>query len=273
MGTTPSGEPHIEIPGGRWEEFEREYRLVAPLQKGRSNTKIYRAVRRSGVAVAVKISSPCIGNEKVWRYNEAIILASSRHPRLVQYVGHVEDGTRFALAMELCHGDLLDAINICGMPPYHQIRSEFAEIVSGVAYLHSIGIAHLDIKPENILRTQRGWVLADFEFAKSFANGERIRNSQGTIYYAAPELLQPEPFSVEMAPIDIYALGALLYVMSVHAVPFEGEDNRDIRRAILSGIYDLPEWIPPEISYIISFCMDMNPARRPSAALLTVRLA
>lgn len=268
----PTEMQNIPVPGGKWGDFEREYRLIAYLQDGRADTKVFRAVKRTDATmVAIKVSSHCDQDQKQRYHSEAYMLAVYRHPRIVQYVGHVEDETRFAIAMELCAGDLYDTIIMRGPnPPYITLRNEFTQIVLAVQYLHSYGIAHLDIKPENVLRSPRGWVLADFEFARSFADGERLMTAQGTIYYAAPELVQGTPFAVEMAPIDVYAMGVMLYVMCTEDFPFPGNELQEIAEKIRLGAYEIPTWVAPDLARTISWCMQMNPGMRPTADLLAV---
>jgi len=270
MWAPPVEKREISVPGGKWDELEREYRLLACLQCGRAGTKVFRAIKRTNAAmVAIKVSPGCTQEQKRYCRTEAYILAVYRHPRIVQYVGHIEDNARFAIALELCSGDLYDTITTRGPnPPYVTLRNEFTQIVSAVQYLHSYGIAHLDIKPENVLRTTRGWVLADFEFARSFANGERLTTSQGTVYYAAPELVQRAPPLAEMAPVDVYAMGVMLYVMCTVDFPFPGEEVPEIAERIRSGVYNIPAWIAPDLASTISQCMQMDPIMRPGADVL-----
>ena len=101
--------------------------------------------------------------------------------------------------MELLHGgELFDAIIARGSFPESEARLLLRQLLSALAYCHSLGVVHRDLKPENILFEQPdagpgGAVgslkLIDFGYAALHKPGERLRGLSGTPDYVAPEVL------------------------------------------------------------------------------------
>lgn len=103
------------------------------------------------------------------------------------------------------------------------------QIIEGVSYLHSQNIAHLDLKPQNILLTSKepskGDIkLIDFGIARYLNNGEEIRDIQGTPDYVAPEILNYEPITLAT---DMWSIGVLTYVMLTGISPFAGDTKQE----------------------------------------------
>ncbi len=91
-------------------------------------------------------------------------------------------------------------------------------ILQGVNYLHSKNIVHRDIKPENILFDGTGHLkLVDFGTSK-FAGKRKMKNTYGTPYYVAPEVLSEE-YDIKC---DIWSCGVILYILLSGSPPFNG---------------------------------------------------
>ena len=95
------------------------------------------------------------------------------------------------------------------------IKSVFKQIIDAVNYIHTLGVAHLDIKPGNILYDRlRGTIkIIDFGFAIQLKPDMLIRGRRGTKQYMAPEILQYQFYDAQSA--DIYCLGACLLLLLV----------------------------------------------------------
>ena len=88
------------------------------------------------------------------------------------------------------------------------------KVGSALVLLHSLGVAHRDVKPANVLFTdtaRRDVKLCDFGFALC-CGGRRIKSVCGSPAYMAPEIWKRE--SYEGAPVDVWALGSFLYEVS-----------------------------------------------------------
>jgi serine/threonine-protein kinase len=105
------------------------------------------------------------------------------------------------------------------------------QIASALAYIHSLGVIHMDVKPKNILfRRRRAFlrsnrfqvVLCDFGLARGFGYPPPLRKS-GTLDYMSPEQFQEthNPSQSVDSRSDIFSLGVVLYQMLTGQLPFE----------------------------------------------------
>jgi len=122
------------------------------------------------------------------------------------------------------YGDLFDAV-VSKRIPFDDIlaRTFFQQLVEGVEYLHQNGVAHLDIKPENILISDN-FILKIGDFDLSFITGDHSIRSMGTKCYRGPEIAyqhSENPFAS-----DVYSLGILLFFLLTHGeIPSLDTDN------------------------------------------------
>ena len=87
---------------------------------------------------------------------EISILQKISHPHLISTFQIVETELHCFMALELAeNGDLLDYCNSRGRLPEEEARHIFQDMCAGLSYLHSLGIAHRDIKLENVLLDKR----------------------------------------------------------------------------------------------------------------------
>lgn len=90
------------------------------------------------------------------------------------------------------------------------VRTYFRQLIEGLEYLHNRGVAHLDIKMENLLLDANfSLKIADFDL--SAFTGEKNPLAQGTKFYRAPEILFSD--YVASSTADIYSAGVILFVM------------------------------------------------------------
>lgn len=169
-----------------------------------------------------------------------------------------------------------------------EIYSLFKDITSGLAYLHSMGYIHRDLKPGNCLLHQEGGKLAclisDFGEVQHEDAVRKSSGSTGTISWCAPEVLRPDEsgrygdFTVKS---DVFSLGMILYFMcfgrlpyaSANAVNEELEDIDSLREEITDwkGFNDerreRPD-LPPRLYRLLKSLLDLDPFKRPTAAEL-----
>jgi serine/threonine protein kinase len=112
------------------------------------------------------------------------------------------------------NGDLFDLINMSANGlPVDIAKIIFREIVSGVKYLHSKNLAHRDLKLENCFLDENFRVkIGDFGLLTVLENGA-LETQCGTAAYMAPELVGDEDLKYEGKPVDIYALGVMLFMI------------------------------------------------------------
>lgn len=205
------------------------WRLLEKLGQGGMGT-VYLAERADGAfdkRAAMKLLRSDDTRFKEQLERERRVLARLDHPGIARLIdGGVLDNGQPWLVMELAEGEELDAW-LKRMRPSRPRRLEvFLAVCDAVSYAHSALVVHRDLKPGNIRVAADGTVkLLDFGIAKLLSPdnaGAKTRHIALTPGFAAPEQLAGEGVT---ARTDVYALGALLYLLltgrSPHP-PFDG---------------------------------------------------
>jgi len=250
-----------------------EYRITGYLGAGGMGEVYCAEHSKIGRAAAVKIlTQRARSNDSLDRFfNEARIQSSLRHPNVATLYDFTEVDGQPCIIMEYVDGQTLsERIRPSGPLELREIVFTFEAVVEAIAYIHSKGVVHRDIKSNNIKISSSGEVkLLDFGIAKSEASQHLTATGAviGTLEYLSPEQLMG---GVADARSDIWALGVLLYEMAVGRVPFEattvGELCRKIQRVEFVPPAVLNPSIPREIGIIINRCLRKNPTDRYRAA-------
>ena len=122
---------------------------------------------------------------------EIHILKILRHPVVVQLYEIIETEKELYLIMEYARGgELFDYI-----VSHKRVREKEAarfmhQIISGIEYLHKLGICHRDLKPENLLMDDYNNIkIVDFGLSNTYKPGETLKTACGSPCYAAPEMV------------------------------------------------------------------------------------
>uniref|UniRef100_A0A8B9MMG1 Protein kinase domain-containing protein n=1 Tax=Accipiter nisus TaxID=211598 RepID=A0A8B9MMG1_9AVES len=173
---------------------------------------------------------------------ERRVLAGSRSPFIVGFFGTFRDGQYVYLLLEFCQGGELWT-KLREMRCFEEPLAVFccACVVEGLEYLHGRGIVYRDLKPENLMLDQRGYVkLVDFGFAKELGRGEKTYSFCGTPEYLAPEMLRQEGHDFA---VDFWMLGILTFELLVGRPPFHSADPQQIYSRILDGVFSFPAFL------------------------------
>ena len=168
---------------------------------------------------------------------ERRILSRVQHPFIVDLYATFQDSMNiYMLLSYVPGGELFTHLRRAGRFSPDVTRFYLATIVLALKYLHSFNIIYRDLKPENLLLDNRGYLrLTDFGFAKVV--DDRTWTLCGTPEYLAPEIIQSDGHG---KPADWWACGILAYEMMVGHPPFFDETAYGIYDRILKGKIQWP---------------------------------
>ena len=232
----------------------------------------------------VRLNRPCAlkmilagahaGPEDVARFvTEAEAIARLQHPSIVQ-IRHIgdADGLPF-LELEYVAGGSLDQ-QLDGTPWPTTRAAHLAEQVAlGIAEAHRQGIVHRDLKPSNVLLAADGTPkIGDFGLAKMLDSQSALTRSEsvmGSPSYMAPEQAQGRAKEAGQ-PVDVYAIGAILYELLTGRPPFRGttalETLEQVRTTEPVPPSRLVPGVPRDIETICLKCLQKEPGKRYETA-------
>lgn len=122
---------------------------------------------------------------------EIHILKLIRHPNIIQLYEIIETPKQLFLIMEYASGgELFDYIVEHTRVPEIEACKFFQQIISGIEYIHKLGVVHRDLKPENLLLDQNKNIkIVDFGLSNTYKNSELLKTACGSPCYAAPEMI------------------------------------------------------------------------------------
>ena len=247
------------------------YELHQTLGRGGMGA-VYRAhdrVLKRDVAVKV-VSTELLDTQGTTRLlEEAQAAARLNHPNIVAiYDAGEDDGTPFII-MELVEGATL-----AGKRPeqLEDILAVSIQICAALAHAHAAGIIHRDIKPDNVLVSEKTGFrqvrLMDFGLATSVENRLTTEGGfAGTLGYVSPE----QALGHEVGPAaDLYSFGVLLYELLTGRLPFEADDAFAIITQHLHAPVVPPrardDSIPSTLDTLVLRLLKKQPEERPASA-------
>ncbi|XP_030601954.1 striated muscle preferentially expressed protein kinase [Archocentrus centrarchus] len=166
------------------------------------------------------------GKRKTVALKEMDLLSELDNERILFFHDAFEKKNVVVLITELCHEELLERMAKKTTVMELEIRSSAQQVLEGLRYLHQKNIAHLDIKPENILMASPGSDqirICDFGNAIKLETSEEYYCKYGTPEYVAPEIVNQTPVSTAT---DIWPVGVITYLCLTGVSPFAGENDR-----------------------------------------------
>jgi len=172
-----------------------------------------------------------------------LMRAAHAHPNVIDVYNVFEDITNLYIIMEYCSGgELFDRISSDGVGAADFSEKKAAnilrQIVSSVFYLHQLGIAHCDLKPENFIFKGKDksstLKLIDFGMAKIVHWRMYHRRMNGTPYYIAPEVLGGH----YNESCDMWSIGVIMFIIVFGFPPFHDNTNNPNRYKSDQIIYD-----------------------------------
>ena len=259
------------------QKFENRYTILNVIGTGGMAT-VYGAYDQvAGRSVAIKMMKKKLEhNARQIRLfvNESTALSLLSHPNIVQVYNTVITNSTKYIIMEHVDGITLKKhMDKRGALAEREVLYYASQILSALDYIHSKGIVHCDIKPQNIILLQNGSIkVADFGIARLDAmldnSKERSDVALGTVYYVSPEQAQGKAPKAES---DLYSLGVMLYEAMTNRLPFYHENSTEVAKMQINK-----EPLPPSVyrhdisvglEQIILRAMEKNPKKRYATAM------
>ncbi|ERF72583.1 hypothetical protein EPUS_02865 [Endocarpon pusillum Z07020] len=236
-------------------------------------------------------------------YREISILRELSHPNIVRLHEMVETDRHIGIILEYASGgELFDYILNHRYLKDPAARRLFAQLVSGIGYLHKKGIVHRDLKLENLLLDRnRNIIISDFGFANTFnpadelsdeivynlsnrefvkkyrldrqdergmRKGDLMQTSCGSPCYAAPELVVSDSLYTGRK-VDVWSCGVILYAMLAGYLPFdddpanpEGDNINLLYKYITTTALTFPEYVTPHARDLLRRILVPDPRKR-----------
>lgn len=269
------------------------YRLDEKIGKGGMG-EVYRAFdTRLNRAVAVKVLNGASQGDDVavQRFlREARAASALNHPNIViiHEVGETPSGQHF-IVQEFIIGHTLRSLLTQPLLPARIVELG-GQIAKALSAAHAAGIVHRDVKPENIMVRADGYVkVLDFGLAHQSENdtdtgsGEQttrtnLDTAPGTLL-GTPSYMAPEQAKglASGSPIDVFALGVVLYEMAAGRRPFVASTHMAVLTSIISDqpvpMGRINPSVPRALDDLVQQMLEKDPERRPSALEVERRLA
>jgi serine/threonine protein kinase len=244
-------------------------------------SRVFLALERAlGRKVVVKVLLPELAaGVNVERFRREIQLAAQlQHPHIVPLLSAGEaDGLPYFIMPFVTGESLRTRIAREGEFPIAETVRILRDVVSALAYAHTYGVIHRDVKPDNVLLSGGVAVVTDFGVAKAVTASAdspghtgltSLGVALGTPAYMAPEQATASPNTDHRA--DIYALGIVAYEMLTGSPPFMG---RSAQQVLAAQVVEEPELVerrrpavPPMLANLVNDCLSKRPADRPQTA-------
>lgn len=210
------------------------------------------------------------------QFHKEKLIAKLNHPNIIKYIPikcHTEKF--FGLVTEyVARGDLFNPVVEGALAKETIARAYFRQLIEGIEYIHSQGIAHLDLKLENLmLGSDFKLKIIDFDQAQNISDNNIT--SGGTLCYRAPEVAKAD--CKDLASADIYSAGVVLYTFVAREYPFleeadshktgmhyykTFEKSNDVFWKIKADIQGGNFSFSPEFKELVNGMLNPNPEKR-----------
>ncbi|XP_033835640.1 cGMP-dependent protein kinase 2 isoform X3 [Periophthalmus magnuspinnatus] len=196
-------------------------------------------------------------------FSERNLLQQTSSAFIVRFFRTFRDQKFVYLLLEACLGGELWTV-LRDMSYFDESTARFCCgcVLEALEFLHKKNIIYRDLKPENLLLDQNGYLkLTDFGFAKRLVSGRKTWTFCGTPEYVAPEVIMNRGHD---SAVDLWAMGILLYELLTGSPPFSGPDPMKIYTSILRGVekVDFPKKIRKRAEDLIRRLCRLNPMER-----------
>ncbi|XP_074301308.1 CBL-interacting serine/threonine-protein kinase 4-like [Silene latifolia] len=249
------------------------YQLGRVLGRG-SFAKVYYARSLSDhKSVAIKVIDKLKTNPSIHPKIIGEVAAMRRldHPNILRIHEVMATKHKIYLVMELAKGGDLFA-KLTRRPdhrfPEPLARRYFHQLVSALNYCHRNGVAHRDVKPQNLLLDDQANIkIADFGLSAIVQTPlndsvHLLKTACGTPAFAAPEIVGRAGYDGSKA--DVWSCGVILFVLLSGYLPFDDGNLVVMYRRMCKKEYRFPSWVSKSARGLITRLLDPNPNTRLS---------
>ncbi|OCT58218.1 hypothetical protein XELAEV_18002403mg [Xenopus laevis] len=210
------------------------------------------ATTKQLVAIKSILKKPQKENMEIIVREARVLRVAAGHPYLCHAYAAFQTQTHAFFTMEYASGgSLMMEIRKRKHLKMRKLIFYSAEMICGLQYLHTCGIIHRDIKPDNIMLSSEGQIkIVDFGLAaeKVFGN-DTISGRIGSLAYMAPEVIRDQEYN---AAADWWSFGITLYEMATGQLPFhKGNSLDEVKRSILRDQPSYPVWLSNKLSRLL----------------------
>ena len=245
---------------------EIHFKINKKLGEGMFSTVKLATHSLTGEQVAIKIleKTRIANKEDKERINREIqIMKKLKHYNIVKLYHVVENKLTIYLIQENIPGkEFMEYLTKKGKLKEIEACKFYHQIISGLEYIHQCGIAHRDFKPENILITNDNTILKiiDFGLGNLYKNNQLLKTSCGSPCYAPPEMIKDQSYNGALT--DIWSSGIILYLMLCGKLPFYHDENEIMYKQILSGNFELPNYLSDNAKDMLKKILEIDPKKR-----------
>jgi serine/threonine protein kinase len=182
------------------------------------------------------------------------------NPHVINVFGtFIAEGFRFII-LEFCPGGSVHDLLQEGPMPAQRLWGLGHQVIEALAACHVRGVAHLDIKPQNILIDRHGRAkLCDFGLAKRAGNGELSDQFKGSVAFMAPEIMRKHVYDPFAA--DVWSLGVTFYVCATGHLPWP-TTAKEFFAGVAKGLEKVDEMVPEDFAAVLKMMIVPDPDQR-----------
>ena len=227
-----------------------KYRILSPLGSGGFGTVYLAEDTWIDKKVALKVPHRQQGQDVTELLHEPRLLAALNHPNIVSVLTAERQDEVFFIEMEYVPGETLESLILReGALDLPRALDFTCQICNAVDHAHRQGVIHRDLRPGNVLVTEKGLLkVADFGTSRFLEIA-----AHGTTVIGSPPYMAPEQFHGKAVfASDLYSLGVTMYQMLTGELPYEAPAPGDLDRLLTGELVSPPRLRNPRIPKAIN---------------------